>query len=391
MSLMNLLRSAYTLIFLFAAVGIVNAQGSNIGKSVIREGHAAIVDEKIATARKEALNFALRSTIEYVMESMIDANQRDRYAQLIERQIFSDVFTYILKYEVLKESNIDGQSYALSVKADVDSDKLEQELDRIGVLQYRLSSPHIVFMLSERLPETKLMNEVRISETVIRRALIKSGLFLVSDDMRSDDVVPNERQYSYGDDIGKAMTIGAELGGDIVVFGISKVKLEEPSDRKNSKMKNIRVSIELKAVKLDNGILLSESSASAVYPHSNMLIAAERAIGKASVKVVKKLSDDLLSRWKTEVNAGRQVTLKVSNVTNLTQFNKIKNSLKYYLTGHVEVESRAFDGNRAEYSVTAQTTGYKMASQLEGKKFEEFNIRILSSSLHTLSVTLVRQ
>jgi len=278
----------------------------------------------------------------------------------------------------LKESNIDEQSYALSVKADVDSDKLEQELDRIGVLQYRLSSPDIVFMLSERLPETKLMNEVQISETVIRRALIKSGLFLVSDDMRSDD-------------IGKAMTIGAELGGDIVVFGISEVKLEEPSDRKNSKMKNIRVSIELKAVKLDNGIILSESSASAVYPHPNMLIAAERAIGKASVKVVKKLSDDILSRWKTEVNAGRQVTLKVGNVTNLTQFNKIKNSLKYYLTGHVEVESRAFYGNRAEYNVTAQTTGYKMASELEGKKFEEFNIRIISSSLHALTVALVRQ
>ena len=388
---MNLLRSAYTLIFLFAAVSIVNAQGSNIGKSVIREGHAAIVDEKIASAREEALNFALKGTIEYVMETMIDANQRDRYAQLIERQIFSYVFTYILKYEVLKESYIDEQSYALSVKADVDSDKLEQELDRIGVLQYRLSSPHIVFMLSERLPETKLMNKVQISETVIRRALIKSGLFLVSDDMRSNDVVPNERQYSYGDDIGKAISAGIELGGDIVVFGISEVKLEEPSDRKNSKMKNIRVSIELKAVKLDNGILLSESSASAVYPHSNMLIAAERAIGKTSVKVVKKLSDDLLSRWKTEVNAGRQVTLKVSNVTNLTQFNKIKNSLKYYLTGHVEVESRAFDGNRAEYSVTAQTTGYKMASELEGKKFEEFNIRILSSSLHALTVTLVRQ
>ncbi len=388
---MNLLRSAYTLIFLFAAVSIVNAQGPNIGKSVIRDGHAAILDEKIASARKEALNFALKGTIEYVMESMIDADQRDRYAQLIERQIFSYVFTYILKYEVLKESNIDEQSYALSVKADVDSDKLEQELDRIGVLQYRLSSPDIVFMLSERLPETKLMNKVQISETVIRRALIKSGLFLVNDDMRSDDVVPNERQYSYGDDIGKAISAGIELGGDIVVFGISEVKLEEPSDSKNSKMKNIRASIELKAVKLDNGILLSESSASAVYPHSNMLIATERAIGKASVKVVKKLSDDLLSRWKTEVNAGRQVTLKVSNVTNLTQFNKIKNSLKYYLTGHVEVESRAFDGNRAEYSVTAQTTGYKMASELEGKKFEEFNIRILSSSLHTLSVTLVRQ
>ena len=388
---MNLLRSAYTLIFLFAAVGIVNAQGPNIGKSVIRDGHAAILDEKIASARKEALNFALRSTIEYVMESMIDADQRDRYAQLIERQIFSYVFSYILKYEVLKESNIDEQSYALSVKADVDSDKLEQELDRIGVLQYRLSSPHIVFMLSERLPETKLMNEVQISETVIRRALIKSGLFLVGDDMRSDDVVPNERQHSYGDDIGKAISAGIELGGDIVVFGISEVKLEEPPGMKNSKMKNIRASIELKAVKLDNGILLSESSASAVYPHSNMLIATERAIGKASVKVVKKLSDDLLSRWKTEVNAGRQVTLKVSNVTNLTQFNKIKNSLKYYLTGNVEVESRAFDGNMAEYSVTAQTTGYKMASELEGKKFEEFNIRILSSSLHALSVTLVRQ
>ena len=359
--------------------------------SVLQDGHAAILNEKIASAKERALNSAIRGAVEFVMESMIDANQREKFTQLIERHIFSKAFSYILKYQVLEENISDEQSYTLSVKADVDSDKLEQELDRIGVLQYRLSSPDIVLLIAERLPETKLMNEVQISETVIRRALKKSGLILVTVDMRSDDTPSNELKYSYGDDIGKAITIGTELGGDIVVFGISEVKLEEPSGLQNGKMKNITVSIELKAVKLDNGILLSESSASAVYPHSNVLIAAERAIGKASAKVVKKLSDDIQSRWKTEVNAGRQVTLKVSNVTNFSQFNKIKNSLKYYLTGHVEVESRAFDGNGAEYSVTAQTTGYIMASELEGKKFDEFNIQILSSSLHALTIALVRQ
>ena len=359
--------------------------------SVLQDGHAAILNEKIASAKERALNSAIRGAVEFVMESMIDANQREKFTQLIEPHIFSKIFSYILKHEVLEEGIIDEQSYTLSVKADVDSDKLEQELDRIGVLQYRLSSPDIVLLIAERLPETKLMNEVQISETVIRRALKKSGLILVTVDMRSDDTPSNELKYSYGDDIGKAITIGTELGGDIVVFGISEVKLEEPSGLQNGKMKNITVSIELKAVKLDNGILLSESSASAVYPHSNVLIAAERAIGKASAKVVKKLADDIQSRWKTEVNAGRQVTLKVSNVTNFSQFNKIKNSLKYYLTGHVEVESRAFDGNGAEYSVTAQTTGYIMASELEGKKFDEFNIQILSSSLHALTIALVRQ
>ena len=73
------------------------------------------------------------------------------------------------------------------------------------------------------------------------------------------------------------------------------------------------------------------------------------------------------------------------------RLNNIKNSLKYYLTGHVEVESSGFDGKSAEYNVTASTTGQQMASELESKKFDEFNIKILNSSLHTLSIALVRQ
>jgi len=208
--------------------------------------------------------------------------------------------------------------------------------------------------------------------------------------MKLDDAHSNEMRYSYGSDIEGAIAIGNKIGGDIVVFGIAEATLREETDRKNSKMKNILVLIELKAIKLDNGILLSESSALAVYPHSDLLIATERAMGKASVKIVKKLSDDIISRWKTEVNAGRQVILSVSNVTNFSQFNSVKNLLKYYFTSYVEVESRSFNGIRAEYSLTTSTTGYKMALELEGKKFEEFNFKILSSSLHTLSVALVR-
>ena len=117
----------------------------------------------------------------------------------------------------------------------------------------------------------------------------------------------------------------------------------------------------------------------------------KKAIARASLKVVKKLSEDILSRWKTEVNAGRQVSLTVNNVTSFSQFNSVKNSLKYYLTGQVEVESRSFDGSRAEYIVAASTTGHEMASELEGKQFGEFNFEILDSSLHALTVALVRQ
>ena len=235
------------------------------------------------------------------------------------------------------------------------------------------------------------MNEVQISETVIRREFKKSGLILIGSEMRSNNTLPKGMQYTYGSDIGEAIAIGNALSGDIVVIGISEVTLREHTDRKNIKMKNIVASINLKAVKLDNGIILAESSVSAVYSHSNPLIAAERAIGKASIKVVKMLSDEILSRWKTEVNAGRRVSLSVSNVTNFSQFNSVKSSLKYYLTGQVEVESRSFNGSRAEYSVVAASTGYKIASELEGKKIDEFNFKILSSSLHALSIALVRQ
>jgi len=388
---MNIYRSTYILIFFFASVTFANAQRSNIGISVIRDGHASILDEDIVSGREEALNSALRGAIEYIMESMVDTEYLFKYAQLVEQYILSDAITYILKYEVLKESNVDTKSYDLSVKADVDFLKLEQDLDRIGVLQHRLSSPDIVLIITELLPETILMNEVQISETVIRREFKKSGLILIGSDMRSNDTLPEGMQYTYGSDIGEAIAIGNALSGDIVVIGISEVTLREHMDRKNIKMKNIVASINLKAVKLDNGIILAESSVSAVYSHSNLLIASERAIGKASIKVVKMLSDKILSRWKTEVNAGRRVSLSVSNVTNFSRFNSVKSSLKYYLTGKIEVESRSFSGSKAEYSVVAASTGYKMASELEGKKIDEFNFKILSSSLHALSIALVRQ
>ena len=391
MSVMNTYRATYILIFLCAAITVTNAQRTNTGMSVTRDGYASVIEEDIASAREEALTSALRGAIEEIMESMVDSEYLYRYARLVERHIFSDVIAYILKYEVLKEGEVDAKSYTLRLRADVDQLKLEEDLDRIGVLQNRLSSPDIVLLITERLPETKLMKKVQISETVIRGALIKSGLILISGNMRIDGAVQNEMRYTYGDDIGEAIEMGNALGGDIVVIGFSEVTLSEQTVRKNSEIKNIVASINLKAVKLDNGIVLAESSASAVYPHSNLLKATERAIGKASIKVVKKLSDEIHSKWKTEVNAGRQISLNVTNVTNFSQFNNIKSTLKYYLTGHVEVNSRSFDGSSAEYSVTASSTGNKMASELDGKIIDEFNIEIISSSLHALSIALVRQ
>lgn len=388
---MNIFLPAYTLMFFFTALNVANAQTHNIGMSVTLNAEASIHDDNITSAREKALNSVLRGAIEDIMDSMIGAKYQDKFALLIERYIISNMFSYIIKYEILKENTIHERSYAVSVKVLIDSIKLEQDLDRIGVLQNRLSTPKIVLVVSERMTETNLMNEVRLSETIIRRELKNSGFFLVDSDIRLDNVQSNGIKYSYEGDITEAIAIGNKFGGDIVVFGISEVTLKEETGRINSKIKNILASIELKAIKLDNGILLSESSVLAVYPHSNPQTATERAIGKASVKVVKKLSDDIMSRWKTEVNAGRQVIVSVSNVKSYSQFNSFKNSLKYYLTSHVEVESRSFDGIRAEYSVTTSTTGYNMALELEGKKFEEFNFKILNSSLHALSVALVSQ
>lgn len=391
MSVMNICRSAYALIFLLTVITVANAQGPNIGMSVTRSANADIFDGNIASARKKSLQSALRGAIENIMGSMVGSKYQEKHARLIERYIFSNSLKYILRYEVIEESTIHDQSYAVRVKAVVDYNKLEQDLDRIGILQNRLSSPDIVLIIIERLPDTKLMNRVRLSENVIRMELKKAGFFIVDSDMRLGNALRNEIRDTYAINIREAIAIGNELGGDILVYGISEVTLKEETDGKKGKMNNIEVSIDLKAVKLDNGIVLSESSALAVYPHSNLLTATERAIGKASARVVKKLEDDIVSRWKTEVNAGRQVILSISNVTNISQFHTGKNLLKNYLTGPVEVESRSFNGIMAEYNVVASTTGYKMASELEGKKFNGLNIKILHSSLHALSVALVSQ
>ena len=102
LSVMNICRSAYALIFLLTVITVANAQGPNIGMSVTRSANADIFDGNIASARKKSLQSALRGAIENIMGSMVGSKYQEKHARLIERYIFSNSLKYILRYEVIE-------------------------------------------------------------------------------------------------------------------------------------------------------------------------------------------------------------------------------------------------------------------------------------------------
>ncbi len=387
---MNITRLVFLLFFILTFSIETDAQSAEDGVTVTEDGYGNILDENIDRAKDEALTDALRGAVANVMGLMTDSKDLGMNDRLVEQYIFSETIDYIMRYEIIASGNLDELSYFVTARVKVDSDRLERNLDKIGILTKRLSSPKIVLFIHEQLSDTRFMSVVMISENVVMMELKKSGLELVRKDRIDGKDKSSDEMYKFDRYRDSAITIANELRADIVVVGNSSVEVKQRKEFKQDKINNVLASVELIAIKLDNGKILVESSDSAAYFHANIVTAAERAIRKASVKAAKALRDEIQSRWSTEVNAGRKIVFTVERVTDLALFNNIKNSLKYYLQGNIKVESRAYSGNRAEFNVIAPSTGHKMAAELEGKKFAEFNIKILSSSLDTLNVALIR-
>ena len=160
-------------------------------------------------------------------------------------------------------------------------------------------------------------------------------------------------------------------------------------DERSGKIISVRSDIRLKAVKADNGVVIAEVSASATYPHGKPILGAARATAKTTAKISEEIASLILHRWKTEVNAGRPILLKVEDVGDFDSFTKFKNSLSDLIYGLVDVNGRSYDGNSGEFELIVRSTPEKMATELGGKHFDDLNIRVEAQTINTLTISLV--
>lgn len=351
-------------------------------------GTGMVIEKRYDIAKKNAVYDALNNAIESILGLMSAPELISRNYQLLENNIFSNPLEYIKKYEIIQTEMIKEDIYSVKIEAIIDTDKLERDLDVIGLLLHRLGKPRLFIIVNSDDSVKAVRDKLSEVERILGEEFTKFGFDIV--DVASSDIAPyRNRSLIVGDrHLSAVISLAGEYGADVAVVGSAEIIVANPTKKESSRINSIRVTIKLNAIMTDNGVLITEATAHADYPHSNIKTGAMRAVRKAVTKVSGTLMQDIINRWSTEVNAGRTINLTVNNIKGYAQFLNLKNSLSYLIRGFVNIRTRTYSGNIAELEVHARSTAVIIAKEIDGIIIDDMIIDVTDVSLNSLSISV---
>lgn len=145
------------------------------------EGVAAVLNNNVAGARKQALLNAQRNAVEQGVGLMIDSQTMSENFQVIRDQVLTASQGFVTRYTVVEEGPTQGgQSYRVKIKAEVSEDLLEDRLSALRILHQRMGNKRVMVIYESENPHALERNHgaVRSALQTIRTELNKSGFRL---------------------------------------------------------------------------------------------------------------------------------------------------------------------------------------------------------------------
>ncbi len=134
-----------SLLFLFALLFPLLAQAAVVGS-----GQASIFNDDEGSARKQALQNALRNAVEKGVGQLLDAKTEVKNWQVIKDEVYSSSQGYVTTYKTLRDERV-GNIWFTEVEAEVATSKLQDKLGELRILHKKMGNKR--FMLQYR-PES---------------------------------------------------------------------------------------------------------------------------------------------------------------------------------------------------------------------------------------------
>ena len=358
------------------------------GRMITTTGTGFVIKKNYDRAKKHAVYDALKNAIESVFELISEPELISQNYQLLEDNILSNRLDYVKKYEIVRTEMIKEDIFFVKIEALIDTDKLEHDLEVFGLLLHRLGKPSLFILVNSGDSVKAVKDELSEVERILKEEFTKSGFDLVDADLSGITPYKNIPLIESDGNLDSVISLAGEYGADVAIIGSADIIVTNPAKKKRSRINSIRVTIDLKAIKTDSGVLIAEATAHADYPHTDIKTGSTRAIRKAVSKVSGILVQSIINRWSTEVNAGRTIKLTVNNIKGYAQFLNLKNSLGFFIHGFVNIRTRTYYGNIAELEVHARSTAEIIAGEIDGKIIDEMIIDVTDISLNSLSISL---
>lgn len=358
-------------------------------QEVIARGVGAIIGGDAAKAEDDALSSALRNAVEQVIGTMVQSDVIVQNYQTIEDNIYSHTKGYVKNYEVINKSTRNDNILELTIRAVVSKGNLKNDLESIGLLIARKGKPRLMIMIDEKNMDQYYHSwavDMNTTENEVMNALLEKGFPFVDRQTALQKIQKDMVLAALNGDNAAAQSIGTQTGAELLLVGkaISKAASGGPAVLKQAGMISCQATINIRAIRADDGTIIATTSQQAAAAHIDQLTGGTLALQRAAKPAADDLSSKILARWQKDVYSGTTINLRVLNVGTFSDMVKFKNMLPVYVRGVQKVFQRDYSGKTALFDLDVRGTANQIAEELAIKDFSPYKIEVVSVTQNTI-------
>ena len=355
-------------------------------------GTAAIVDGNTASARQKALEQALRSAVEQGIGVFIDSQTQAANFTVIRDSIYSKASGYVKDYQVISEGPApDGQTYEITIKAEVQTASIANDLNAIGIQLKFAGNPRFmaVYLPETEKPLSRKSPAVVAAEKAVTDVFLQKGCVILDPRFTAEVYKRIERAGRIAADVDDLAKMALEYQADLlIVYDISAARAKTDS----AYFSGIDTSFSIRIVSPSTGDILAQKGGRNFSPmllnqgeHYENEEAAKAAVKTAS-GAANELVGQVLDYWQRQVHQGARLDVWFRNFSEeelftladiLENLDGVKDTLvRNQSPGNFQMDvmyqGKPFDFQRDLVRITRQKGLPVETHQVEGNRFMFF-------------------
>lgn len=175
--LRGIMKTNAFLIFMFSVLFLCSS--SVLFAGVIGKGSAQIFSNNEGSARRQALNNALRDAVKQSVGLFIDSQTEVKNWAVIRDEIYSSSRGFVTGYKVLRDEKKDG-TWHIEIDAEVSSGDIKSKLSELRILHQKMGNKRLMVIYQPIHPEAIDQKHTAVTAALseIQTSLLESGFRL---------------------------------------------------------------------------------------------------------------------------------------------------------------------------------------------------------------------
>lgn len=338
-------------------------------KKVITEGISV-------TSKADAIRQAQRAAVEEGVGVFIHSETESSNYVLQKDKILARTSGYVTSYKVLEESSKQNDFF-IKIEATVSLDKIKDDLMAMKILLESMERPKLMVLVEEDYIDMTKPN-MRIAETELNSQLAAKGFELVDKAQVEEVKEQNKARQALAGNVDAASSLGLMFGAQYVIIG-KAVAQDVGEAIAGTGLRSVQVSLQLKVIQSQSGILLGSVVKNGVAAHISPLtgatVAIKNTVGKATDGY---LVDTITNSFQDYLNNGAPMKLHISGVKSFQHYKTITEEIETIKT---IVSSKKEGWNKAGgllvLDLRIKGTSEELAGQIDGRKFGKNKIEVV--------------